>query len=73
MIDIYTFLCEQLDSEQLILERNEKVFPKSNERSKMEIWTGDHCRKRQEELVYTRQATQERHCTKQIRQMGLYW
>lgn len=49
MIDIYTFLCEQLDSEQLILERNEKVFPKSNERSKMEIWTGDHCRKRQEE------------------------
>lgn len=49
MIDICTFLYEKLDSEQLILERNEKVFPKSGERSKMEIWTGDHCRQRQKE------------------------
>lgn len=45
-------LIDQLN-EQLILERNEKIFPRKNERSKMEIWTGDHCRQRQEERGVT--------------------
>lgn len=49
MVDLYTYICEQLDAEQLILERNEKLFPKDGERSKMEIWVGDHARQRQEE------------------------
>ncbi len=35
--------------ESLILERNEKMFPKPGANAKMEIWTGDHCRDRQSE------------------------
>ena len=42
MLDIYTYICEQLDAEQLIFERNENLFPKDGDRSKMEIWVGDH-------------------------------
>ena len=49
MLDLYTYICEQLDAEQLIFERNEKLFPKDGDRSKMEIWVGDHARQRQEE------------------------
>ena len=49
MLDLYTFISEQLDTEQMILERNEKLFPRDGERSKMEIWVGDHARQRQEE------------------------
>lgn len=35
--------------EQLLLERNEKMFPRPGQKAKLEIWTGDHCRQRQEE------------------------
>ena len=49
MLDLYTYICEQLDAEQLIFERNEKLFRKDGDSSKMEIWVGDHARQRQEE------------------------
>lgn len=49
MLDLLVYIEEAFDTEQLILERNEKIFPQDNKRSKMEIWVGDHARQRQEE------------------------
>lgn len=46
-------LNEYIVEAQLILERNEKIFPKPGEHSKMTIFTGDHCQDRQSEREVT--------------------
>lgn len=56
MLDLLDYINEALDTEQLILERNEKVFPSDGDRSKMEIWVGDHARQRQKERKVDTQA-----------------
>lgn len=49
MKDINEYIFEA----QLILEKNEKIFPKQGEHSKMTIFTGDHCQDRQSEREVT--------------------
>lgn len=34
---------------EMLLERNERIFPQPGKHEKLEIWTGDHCKKRQKE------------------------
>lgn len=38
-----------IDESFLILERNEKIFPKDKDRQKFQVWIGDHGKQRQEE------------------------
>ena len=50
MISLVDYINESCyDNLELLLERNEKMFPKGQDQSKFEIWCGDHCRQRQEE------------------------
>lgn len=43
-------LFESILEAQMILEMNTRLFPaKNGQREKMEIWVGDHCKKRQQE------------------------
>lgn len=49
MKSLSLFLEDRLFEEQMLLERNEKMFPKPGQEAKLEIWAGDHCRHRQEE------------------------
>lgn len=47
------YIYESELQQQMILERNEKMFPKPGQEAKFEIWVGDHCRQRQEERNIT--------------------
>ena len=49
MKDLSLYIYESQLAEQMLLERNEKMFPRDGQTAKFEIWTGDHCKQRQEE------------------------
>lgn len=49
MKDLSLFIYESQLASEMLLERNEKMFPRDGQRAKFEIWTGDHCKQRQEE------------------------
>lgn len=53
MISLIEFINEKMFEEEMILERNEKIYPTQDKHAKFEIWTGDHCRDRQEERTVT--------------------
>lgn len=53
MIKLSNFIADQIFESQMILERNEKIYPEQDKHAKFEIWTGDHCRDRQEERYVT--------------------